>query len=145
MAISVNIQAHINTRRITQQLEALRDDDIMYQIHNEFARMCIPYVPMRSGMLANSVLSNVTKDGVTWPGPYAHYQYMGELYLAPNGSAWAKKDEEKYPSGIPLNYSTEEHSLASKEWDKAMMRDAGDVFLNNVKNILMKRFKELYG
>lgn len=145
MAIQINIQAHINTKKLTNQFEALKNDEVMYNIHNAFYKVCGPYVPMETGMLNRPANVIVTKDSVKWDQPYARYQYMGELYLAANGSSWAKKDEKKYPSGKPLHYSTEKHPLASKEWDKAMMRDNGDVFLAKVKEVLMKRFKELYG
>lgn len=141
--MQIKIDVKINTAKLAKEFEALKNDDVMYEIHDLFSKMCDPYVPMYTGVLSKTV--TVTKDSVTYEQPYAHYQYTGELYLAPNGSAWAKKDEEKYPSGIPLQYSKEEHELASKEWDKAMMRDNGDVFLNAVKDILMQRFKELYG
>lgn len=141
--MKLNIDVKVNTAKLAKEFEALKDDNVMYEIHDLFADMCYPYVPMYEGVLFQSV--QVFKDSIYYPGPYAHYQYMGELYLAPNGSAWAKKNEKKYPSGIPLKYNTEKHEKASKEWDKAMMNEKGDVFLNAVKDILMQKFKELYG
>lgn len=145
MAIQINLQAHINTKKLMNQFEALKNDDVMYQIHELFYLRCSPYVPMDTGMLNRPANVIVTKDSVKWNQRYARYQYMGELYLAANGSSWAKKDEKKFPSGKPLHYNTEKHELASKEWDKAMMRDKGDLFIREVKDILMERFKKLYG
>ena len=146
MAINIKIDAHINVKKLTKQIEAIKNDKVMYEIHNKFAKNCDPYVPMDTGTLAESALRGVYKDKVVWAGPYAHYMYMGELYLAPNGSSWAKKDEKKYPSGRPLQYSKEKHMLATKEWDKAMM--AGPrrkIFLKEAKEVILDRFKELYG
>lgn len=142
--MKLEVRAKINSKKLAEQFDSLLDDKCMYQIHDLFFKMCDPYVPMDEGVLAHGNVE-VTKEHVKYMQPYAHYMYMGELYLAENGSSWAKKDEKKYPSGKPLHYSTEKHSLATKEWDKAMMRDKGDVFLKQVKDILLQRCKELYG
>lgn len=71
--------------------------------------------------------------------------YMGELYLAENGSSWAKEGEKKYPAGRPLKYSKEKHSLATKEWDKVAMQTEIDRFAEYVKKRLIERHKYLYG
>lgn len=142
--MEVSVDVHINTKKLERQFNSLLDDDCMYQIHDLFAKMCNPYVPMQTGVLANDSV-RIYKDRAAWEQPYARYQYMGELYLAPNGSAWAHKDEKKHPTGIPLNYSHEKHDRASKEWDKAMMSEQGEVFLKQVAEILLQRCKELYG
>ena len=49
------------------------------------------------------------------------------------------------PTGKEIEYNKEYHPLATKEWDKAMMRDKGEVFKDAVKDILIQRCKELYG
>lgn len=114
-------------------------------INNEFARMCNPYVPMKEGVLSQSV--RVLDDGLYYPGPYAHYMYIGQIY-GPNfpiiqdgmivGWRSPKGKGSKHPTGRPIHYSTERHPLASKEWDKAMMRDKGEEFANTVGLLLMR-------
>lgn len=161
----VNMSVKIDTKKLAKQFEALRDDECMYQIHDLFAKMCDPYVPMYQGVLSQNGQAGqyltITKDGVRWfaksdPSAkvsYAHYQYVGEVYgpnipIIENGiiTGWfSLKDVKKKPTGRELQYSKEGHSLASKEWDKAMMRDKGEVFIHEVKRIVMDRFKELYG
>lgn len=168
--MKVHIDVHMDTNKLAQQFEALKDDEVMRQIHNEFFRQCDPYVPMSEGILSH-VNVEITKDYVKYGQPYAHYMYMGEIY-GPNypikeggevvgffTNPYGKKapiieggiivgwysPPHKHPTGRAINYSTEKHELASKEWDKAMMRDKGDVFLNEVKDIIMQKFKELYG
>lgn len=144
MALSLKFGVNINTDKLARQFEALADDKCMYQIHNEFARLMDPFVPYATGTLAEKTVQ-ITKEKVIYTQPYARYQYMGELYVAPNGSAWAHKDEKKHGTGIPLNYNKEFHQKASKEWDKAMMSERGEEFLKHVADILLQRCKELYG
>lgn len=150
--MELSIDVHINTDRLKRQFEALADDECMYQIHNLFYKMNDPYVPMQEGMLAHTNVE-ITKDSVRYNTPYAHYMYVGEVY-GPNYPiiedgivvGWfSPRGKKKEPTGEKIVYSKEQHPFASKEWDKAMMRDKGDIFLNQVKEILLRRCKELYG
>ena len=140
----VNIKVNLDTKRLVRQWRSLlKDDDTMLEIHDTLARYCDPYVPMQEGVLAQT--TEITAKSVKYTQPYAHYQYMGELYLAANGSSWAHKDEKKYPSGLPLVHSKEKHLRASKEWDKAMMAERGQEFTHAIRDILVRRANELYG
>lgn len=168
--MKINVDVHIDTNKLSQQFEALKDDEVMRQIHNLFFKMCDPYVPMSEGILAHTNVE-ITKDHVKYDQPYAHYMYMGEVY-GPNypikeggevvgffTNPYGKKapiieggiivgwysPPHKHPTGRAINYDKKEHPLASKEWDKAMMRDNGEVFLKAVEDILLKKCKELYG
>ncbi len=164
MGVNINIQVDIDTDKLAKKFEALKNDYVMLQVHNEFKRMCNPYVPMKEGFLSQeqgkSGSVEVTKDHVRYFAKaegsnksYAHYMYVGEVY-GPNlpiykhgvlVGFYSIKDKKKTPTGRPIDYNKEFHMLATKEWDKAMMRDHGDEFIANVKRILMDRFKELYG
>ena len=151
--MNVKVDVYINTKKLEKEFQSLADDEVMYQIHDLFAKMCDPYVPMAEGVLSQSVALGISKSGITYYGPYAHYMYVGEVY-GPNIPikeddiivGWfSPKGEKKKPTGREIQYSKEMHPLASKEWDKAMMRDKGDVFLKQVEDILVQRCKELYG
>lgn len=150
--MKIQVDVHIDTNNLAKQFAALKDDEVMRQIHNLFFKMCDPYVPMSEGILAHTNVE-ITKDYVKYGQPYAHYMYMGEVYgpnipIKEDGIivGWfSPPNKKKSPTGRDINYDTEKHPLASKEWDKAMMRDNGEVFLNAVKDIIMTRFKELYG
>lgn len=94
------------------------------------------YVPMDVGALRESAYHPKGLGGgvVAWNTPYAHYQYMGELYLAENGSSWAKKHETKYPAGRPLHYgypNTGDHWFETakethkEEWTNIVRREMG--------------------
>ena len=151
MSISVSVNAHINTRKLAYQFRQLADDYSMVQVHNLFAKMCDPYVPMETGTLSQG--ATIYKDKVVWPGPYGRYMYMGEVY-GPNipifedgvlVGFFSPPGQKKKPTGRDIQYNKEYHPLASKEWDKAMMRDRGDEFLAQVEEILLQRCKALYG
>ena len=67
---------------------------------------CTPLIPFQQGALRGSVSypQGLQGDEIEWNTPYAHYQYVGDLYLTPDGRSWAHRGEKKYPTGIPLKY-----------------------------------------
>ena len=154
----------IDDKDIEKQIENLVNEDVMLQIHNLFAKMCNDYVPMDEGPLSQHI--EVTPGYVRYAEPYAHYQYMGEVY-GPNLPITDKTTGEiigwysqpgvkKHPTGRELGkggewrgwkfgYNREKHAKAAHHWDKAMMQEKGDVFLEGVKAILRRRARELYG
>ncbi len=93
------------------------------------ARFMAPYVPAENLVLSQniSITANEEHGYVTYNSPYAHYQYMGEVY-GPNipifdGDTlmgfWSPP--HKKPTGRKLQYNTFIHPLATDHWDKAMM------------------------
>jgi hypothetical protein len=141
----------INDKKIAEKLNKLIDDEVMLEVHNLFAKMCDPYVPMKEGFLSQKL--EITKDYVRYTQPYAHYQYIGNVYgpnipIMEDGKivGWfSPPGETKHPTGKQLEYSTEMHPKATREWDKVMMSEQGDLFKQQVTEILRKRCKELYG
>jgi hypothetical protein len=84
----------------------------MLAIYNTLAKMCDPYVPFLNGPLSQTHV--VSPKGVRYIQPYARRQYYGDDF----------------------NHTTEYHPLASSRWDKAMLRDHGDEFNAEVKDII---------
>ena len=74
----MSVKVTIDDEAIVGKLNKLIDDTTMLQVHNEFARMCDPYVPMDTGTLAQT--TEITSEGVRYTQPYAHYQYEGLVY-----------------------------------------------------------------
>lgn len=144
-------EVKIDTDYLKTMLTSLVDDELMLQVHNLFAKMCDPYVPMNEGVLAQS--TTISPTGVTYTQPYAHYQYIGMVYgpnipIFQNGLLVGFRSipgRKKDPTGREINYSTERHPLATKEWDKAMMRDKGDEFIEQVRQLLIRKAGKLYG
>ncbi len=126
-----NLTADISTDRFDlQNIEAHK------KLNMQITADCEPYTPFQHGELRSQIRypDGLAGDTIEWYAPYAHYQYYGELYLAENGSSWAKKYEEKYPSGRLLSYRTpgtgsmwfESAKMAHKqEWIALTKRIAG--------------------
>lgn len=99
------------------------------------ARLCDPYVPKSDG--ANAHMKeryDIAADGsaITYQGPYAHFQYVGEVMVGGDGSPWAKSGEKKRYSGREIEYTGA--PMRGKEWDKRMMADRGDELMKAVAN-----------
>lgn len=162
MKIDWNVR--LDEKSIEHKIENLINDDVMIAIHDLFAKLCNPYVPMDEGPLSQHI--EVTPQYVRYAEPYAHYQYMGEVY-GPNFPItdkttggiigwYSQPGVKKHPTGRELGvdgewngwkfgYNREKHALAAHHWDKIMMQDKGDVFLKGVQDILRRRAKQLYG
>lgn len=185
MADFFEFDVDVDGKALKNKIDNLIDDKTMQQIHNLFAMLINPYVPMDEGPLSQSL--EVTKDYVRYTQPYAHYQYMGEVY-GPNYPGWedgatpgwrspAGKGS-KHPTGRELGkqghatltpkwefdgnyikadptkliewdfgYNTERHPNATHHWDKVAMQDQNikKKFEEGVKNILLRRARDLYG
>lgn len=125
MATLVINRIYFDDEAILSKLDKLKDDATMLEIHNLFAKFCEPYVPMLSGVLSSSGLANVQPDGVTYEAPYARYQY----YL---------HDMNEDLAGT-TNRTRDFHPLATSFWDKAMIQQRGDEFVEEVRKILVRR------
>lgn len=119
MYIDIDPNEILKKRGLGTNLEA------QIRLANTVERLCDPYVPMAPGSGAHMKnLSLVEADGskITYMGPYAHYQYVGEAMVgAYTGSAYAKSGEPKVYTGKPLTYSG--GGMRGKAWDKRMMAD----------------------
>lgn len=140
-----SISVNINLDGMEYALKSLPlDGQLKKQINQLLVDYCDPYIPFRTGNLAN--FYKVTANSVTYEMPYARYQYYGKVY-GPNDFKGYNADgtprfrtpagTEKYPTGAYLMYSTEFHPLATSEWDKAMMEDVGDEFTAAVADIVI--------
>ena len=91
------------------------------------ARLSDPYVPMSPGSGAHMKAEyTIASDGssITYRGPYAHYQYMGEIMVGTKtGNPWAKSGEPKVGTGRAIHYHG--GPMRGRSWDKRMMQDRG--------------------
>lgn len=90
---------------------------------NEVARLSDPYMPMQQGILKNTKQIAGSGRTITYLGPYAHYQYVGEVMA---GRA------PKHYTGKPLTYHGA--PMRGPEWDKRMMADRKDDLKQSVAN-----------
>lgn len=83
----------------------------------QMAKDTEPYVPARTKSLANR--TRVDGGTIIYPGPYAHYLYVGKLRVYPPGSVKAPFGANKVLTDIDLNISTAVHSKAQSHWFEA--------------------------
>lgn len=117
--------------RTKQAFQRIFNRDTLFYANSRLQAYCGPYVPFRDGNLAQDV--TITEECVTYNREYAHYMHEGELYLAPNGSSWAKSGEKKNPSGKPLSYTKDVHPLATSKWERAMAVAKGQQLADDIK------------
>lgn len=112
--------------------------EIQKYFTNECARKMDKYIPYDNKILRQSRV--VGDDYIDYRTPYAHYQYVGELYVDPKTGKGAfyteergflsRKDVTKVPSGRPLNY----HTLGTGNyWDKRMWSAEGKEIIKDVE------------
>lgn len=94
---------------------------------NMVAKLCDPYVPFAPGAGVH-LKSNpeIASDGstVTYHGPYAAYQYYGEVMVGEDtGSAYAKSGEKKRGTGRAIKYQGAPNR--GKRWNERMMAERG--------------------
>lgn len=168
----VNINVDLDNLNLENKVQqVINDKQVKTEVHNLLIQMCDKYVPADTHTMAQS--AQAYPDYALYPGPYAHYQYMGEVW-GPNFIGWEdyttpgwRSAKTKHPTGRELGkpghaelkpqFGTE-HNKAPIEWefgyttpntthhwDKKMLETDGDKFRENVRQILARRFKELYG
>ena len=105
----------------------------------------LQYAPWETGLLAKSpyAVTDIGSGTVVYPGPYAHYQYYGEVY-GPNipifdddtgPSGWfSPPGREKHPTGRDLQYKTDMNPLAGSFWHERMKADHIDDIVQEARN-----------
>ena len=118
MSFGIKIKSvNITPSKILAKRGLGSDNKARKYLATSVAKYCDPYVPMSAGAGAHlKSQKQIAPDGskVTYPGPYAHYVYVG---LAMVGRA------PKSYSGRALNYHGA--PMRGKEWDKRMLADRG--------------------
>ncbi len=118
--------------------------DVQRFFTNQCATHMNKYVPFNVGALRNQI--DVGLDYITYMSPYAHYQYIGDLYVDPitlkgaffeeNYGFWSRPNTEKILSGKPLNYHT---PGTGSYWDKRMWSAEGEQIIKDTENYMKRR------
>lgn len=114
-------------------------------IDRECIRLMVPYTPMRSGLLTESVLlGTVIGSGeLRYLSPYGRYVYYGMVY-GPNIPIYegkqivgyfSPKGKKKHPTGKEMEYDTSRHPQAGKKWFDRMKADHGGEILEGAAKI----------
>ena len=107
----------------------------------------LPYWAWDSGVLARSAYaaSEIGSGQIVYPGPYAHYQYMGEVY-GPNipifddntgipTGFFSPPGERKHPTGGKLHYKTDVNPLAGAFPIERMKADRMEDILAEARSV----------
>ena len=104
------VDIHIDTSRIDNNIR-----NAQKALNMQVVSDCDEYIPMQQGALRGSFNypDGIYGGEIAWNTPYAHYQYMGELYLTEDGRSFAFRGERKYPTGLPLQ---QHHPGTADHW-----------------------------
>lgn len=121
--MSVKVKIDIQTAEILRKRGLGSDTGARKYLASEVKRLCEPYVPMQQGILARSAVIASDGSSLVYQGPYAHYQYEGEIYGPnyTNGEIFWSGKAPKKPTGRQIDYHGA--PMRGKQWDKRMLAD----------------------
>lgn len=114
MAFKIDAKVDIDPAKFASRLERAN-----HALANEVMKDTDKFVPFLTGTLKNS--ARVDGDTITYPGPYAHYQWEGVVYVDPKTGAagiptrtgfFSRPGVTKVPSGRKLTY----HMQGQDHW-----------------------------
>ena len=120
----MNFKVNVNASSILYKRGLGDSTAARKRLASTVVRLCDPYVPMSAGAAAHMKdQRQIAEDGseILYPGPYAHYQYKGEVMA---GRA------PKHYTGRDIDYHG--GPMRGKEWDKRMMADRGDEVVDDL-------------
>lgn len=132
MRVTVNVDA----KKILQDKGLGSSNKVQKYLASEVVRLSEPYTPRQQGVLANSATIAADGSEIVYPGPYAHYQWEGEI-LGPNytnGERFWSGNAPKKPTGRPLTYNGA--PMRGKKWTLRMLADKRHEIEKNVENYI---------
>ena len=127
--MKIDAQVNIDADKILKKYGLGQSKEAQKALAEDVERLCQPYVPMSAGSGAHMVnAARVTDESIIYPGPCAHYQYVGEVMA---GRA------PKHYTGQPIDYHGA--PMRGKQWDKRMMADKGEEVKKDMEVWLRRR------
>lgn len=143
--MKVKVKVDISTAQILERRGLGASRATRRYLASEVRRFCEPYVPFRQGVLKNS--ATIAQDGsaITYPGPYAHYQYVGKV-MGPNIPVIKGGQLISFFSRGPKRYtgaSLQYHGapMRGPQWDKRMLADKSEELTQSLANYVGGRPK----
>ena len=133
--------------RIVTRLGLNKTGDVQMQATRIINHRITRYMPYRTGVPATKRKFIKSPTEIEVLGPYARYQYYGELMVDHiTGSAWSPKYGWKVRTGIPLNYRRPGHGengsgnpLAGPKWDQRLMAAEGAQIAKELQNYVNRK------
>lgn len=123
--MKISVKTDINTKKIMAARGLGSSGKVQKHLASEVARLSDPYVPMQQGALKNQ--KQIASDGsqIVYPGPYAHYQYYGEVM--------AGRAPKQY-TGRELTYNGA--PMRGARWTERMLADKRHEIEKNIENYI---------
>lgn len=121
----MNVKVNIDVNKILASRGLGPSKKAQIYLASEVKRLSDPYAPFQQGTLKNT--AKIASDGssIVYPGPYAHYQYYGEVMA---GRA------PKHYTGKELTYNGA--PMRGKRWTERMLADKRNEIINNVEEFI---------
>lgn len=120
-----------------------KNGDVQRFVTNTVNRRITRYMPYRSSALSTKLKHIKSLTEIEVLGPYARYQYYGEVMVDPvtraagfidkDGQWKSRKNVPKVRSGRPISYDKTKHPLAGPFWDRRMWAAEGDVITRELQ------------
>ena len=136
-----------NTADLLKQFNLEKGGLVQQTIDKTVIDYNLIYAPWETGNMATSAYgaTQIGSGKVIYPGPYAHYQYYGEIY-GPNIPVFeddsgvptrffSLPNQKKHPTGRPLVHSTDVNPLAGPFWFERMKADRLQDIIQEAKNV----------
>ena len=95
--MKLNVKVKMNSiNKILKDHGLDKDGQVTKYLRDSADRLMTPFVPGGSGGELAKIKTYPSNHEIKYTSPFAHYQYLGKLMLAKNGSSWAKKGEKKH-------------------------------------------------
>lgn len=123
--MKISVKTDINTKKIMAARGLGSSGKVQKHLASEVVRLSDPYVPMQQGALKNQ--KQIASDGsqIVYPGPYAHYQYYGEVM--------AGRAPKQY-TGRKLTYNGA--PMRGARWTERMLADKRHEIEKNIENYI---------
>ena len=132
--MKLNVKVKMNSiNKILKDHGLDKDGQVTKYLRDSADRLMTPFVPGGSGGELAKIKTYPSNHEIKYTSPFAHYQYLGKLMLAKNGSSWAKKGEKKHYTNKKLKYHT---SGTGAKWDKLMLQRHRNDLINDVESFI---------
>ena len=135
--------------RIVTRLGLNKTGDVQMQATRIINQRITRYMPYRTGALATKLKFIKSPTEIEVLGPYARYQYYGEVMVDPETRAADFKDKDgqwksrrgvpKVRSGRPIQYTKTKHPLAGPFWDRRLMAAEGAQIAKELQNYVDRK------
>lgn len=146
VGISARVYMPKNTADMLNKFNLEKGGVVQQVIDKSVIDYSLAYCPWETGVLAKSAYgaTQIGSGQVIYPGPYAHYQYYGEIY-GPNIPVFeddsgiptrffSPPGQQKHPTGRSLNHATDVNPLAGPFWFERMKADRLQDIIEEARN-----------